>query len=423
MEHSRWKSFLGGNNTLYTLTVAIMVGILILLINQLDFIFSPIVVILSSIVVPFVVSILLYYLLNPLVDFMERHKITRIWAVTILYIVLAALLVGVIAILIPVLQGQITELTNSFPTFINDITDSVIGFVNNNINNQQIQDMFTQVESFITNSFSNIFDYLTQGLSGITSVISGITSVVITLVTAPIILFFLLKDDKKFFNGFIKVTPPKWRADVLRLSHQINNQVGSYVKGQLTVALVNGVLMYLGFTLIGLNYSGVLGIAGGFLSIIPYLGATLTVIPAFIVALFDSWVTVLLLMAVWAVIQFIEGNFVEPNVMGKQLQIHPLTIIVVLIVMGDLLGIIGLIFGIPIYAILKVLVVHIFRRIKLRYNEHYGDVAGEYNVEKLEYLDFGDDNIEETQHQFINDLSKKEDKENNQDSENEEKNE
>jgi len=420
MKRSRWKSFLGGNDTLYTLVVAILVGILILLINQLDFIFSPIIIILSSILVPFVISILLYYLLNPLVDFMERHKIARVWGVIILYVTLVALLVGVIAILVPVLQDQIIELVNSFPTFVNDITDAIMGFVNNNINNQQIQDMFTQLESFITNSFSNIFDYLTQGLSGITSVISSITSAVVTLVTTPIILFFLLKDDKKFFNGFIRATPPKWRSDVLRLSHKINNQVGSYIKGQLTVAVVNGVLMYIGFTLIGLNYSGVLGIAGGFLSIIPYLGATLTVVPAFIIALFDTWTTVLLLIAVWGVIQFIEGNFVEPNVMGKQLQIHPLTIIVVLIVMGDLLGLIGLVFGIPIYAILKVFVIHVFRGVKLRYNEHYGDVAGEYNVERLEYFDFGDDNIEETQRQFINELRKKEDKED-QNPENEEK--
>lgn len=414
MKQSKWKSFLGGNDTFYTLAVAIMVALLILIISQLDFIFNPIVTIISSILLPFVLSILLYYLLNPLVDFMERHKVNRIWGIVILYIVLAALLVGIIALLIPMLQGQVVSFINNFPAFVNDITDTVINFVNNNIPNEQIQNAVAQVESFISNSLSSITDYITQGLSGLTSVISGLTSAVVTIVTVPIILFFLLKDDRKMFSGFIKAMPPKWRPDVLRVSHKINTQVGSYIKGQLTVAVVNGLLMYLGFTLIGLNYSGILGIAGGFLSIIPYLGAALTFIPALIVALFDSFTRVLLLVAVWAVVQFVEGNFVEPNVMGRQLKVHPLTIIVVLIIMGDLLGVIGLIFGIPIYAILRVLVVHVFKKIKLRYNAHYGEVAGEYNVERMKQYDFGDNNIEVAQTQFIDDLIKKEQNENKQ---------
>lgn len=412
MKQSKWKSFLGGSDLAYTLAVVIMAGLLILILSQLNFIFDPIVTILSSILLPFVLSILLYYLMNPLVDFMERHKINRIWGVVILYIVLAVLLVGIIAILIPVLQDQVVSFINNFPTFVNDIIDAVINFVNSNIPNQQIQDMVAQVESFVTNSLSNITDYITQGLSGVTTVITGITSAVVTIVTVPIILFFLLKDDRKMFNGFIRAMPPKWRPDVLRVSHKINTQVGSYIKGQLTVAVVNGVMMYLGFTLIGLNYSGILGIAGGFFSIIPYLGAALTFIPAVIVALFDSFTRVLLLVAVWAVVQFVEGNFIEPNVMGRQLKVHPLTIIVVLIILGDLLGIIGLIFGIPIYAIIKVLVVHVFNKTKLRYNAHYGEVAGEYNVERMEQYDFGDDNIEVAQTQFIDDLVKKEQDEN-----------
>lgn len=169
--------------------------------------------------------------------------------------------------------------------------------------------------------------------------------------------------------------------------------------------------MWIGFSLIGLNYSGILAIAGGLASIVPYVGPTITFIPALIIALIDSWTTVLLLVLVWGAIQIAQGNFIEPNIMGKQMEVHPITIIVVLIVMGDLLGILGVLFGIPIYAIIKVIVVHLFEKFKIRYNKHYGDVAGDYHVQKMAQIDFGDDTIYETKQEFLQTIMKEENKE------------
>lgn len=401
MKQTRWKSFLGGNDIIYTLIIGVLASAFLFLVSQLGFIFGPIVTIISSILMPFIISILLYYLLVPIIDFLERNKIKRIWGVVLLYIILAFLLTGVIAILFPLLLDQVVSLINNFPSFVNDIIDSVITFVNSNIDNQQLQNLAVQFESFASNFFNNIFDYIIQGLSSLTSLISSITSFVITLVTVPIILFFLLKDNEQFFNGFLKIVPPKWRADILQISHEINTQVGAYIKGQLTVAVITGVLMMIGFSLIGLNYSGILAIAGGLASIIPYVGPTVTFIPALIIAVIDSWTTVLLLIIVWGIIQIIQGNFIEPNIMGKQLEVHPITIIVVLIVMGDLIGLLGVLFGIPIYAIIKVVVGHIFGKIKIRYNKHYGSIAGEYHVQKIDAVDFGDDNINKSKRQFL----------------------
>ena len=139
-----------------------------------------------------------------------------------------------------------------------------------------------------------------------------------------------------------------------------------------------------GFSIIDLEYNGVLAIIAGFTSIIPYIGPTLAFIPALVIALIDSWWMVAQLVLVWMVVQFIDGNLIEPNIMGKQLNVHPLTIIIVLLVMGDLIGVFGLIFGVPIYAILKVLVVYVFLQFKKRYNKYYGDVAGEYEVQPIE---------------------------------------
>lgn len=383
-KNTRWINFLGGKNLIFTLVAFILVGVFFLVFRELEFIFQPIVLIASNILMPFVIALLLYYLLVPIIDFLERHKIKRVWGVALLYIVLAALLVGMVAVAIPALQDQVVGLVQAFPGFIESISGSVMSWIDNLPADDSFNRFIEAAENWLGQLPQNIANYLQSGFSGLSSVISSVTNVVVTIVTFPIILFFLLKDADRFSNAVLGITPPNWRTGLIRIATEVNNQVGSYIKGQLLVAVTNGVLMYIGFTLIGLNYNGVLAVAGGFLSIIPYLGPTLTFIPAVIVAIIDSWGTVFQLILVWLAVQFIEGNLVEPNVMGRQLNVHPLTIIIVLLVMGDLLGIFGLIFGIPIYAILKVIVVYWFQRFKEHYNKYYGDVEGEYVVHSIE---------------------------------------
>lgn len=390
MKKTRWINFLGGNDLVYTLVVIILLGITFSLFNQVSYIFEPILILISNVLVPFVIALLLYYLFNPFVDFLEKHKVKRIYGVSILFLLLIGLLGLGVVLLFPFLQNQITDFVENFPSFIDSLLNSVTGWVENLPFGGEIETFIQEGESFVAGIPDNIDSYLSDGLSGLSSVMSSLTNLVVTLVTFPIILFFLLKDEQRFLNAVLSVSPPKWREDFVRVSSEVNSQVGAYVKGQLIIATSIGVMMFIGFTIIGLEYNGILAIIAGFTSIIPYIGPTLAFIPALVVALIDSWWMVLQLVLVWMAVQFIDGNLIEPNVMGKQLNVHPLTIIIVLLVMGDLIGLFGLIFGVPIYAILKVIVVHAFQQFKERYNRYYGDVAGEYEVKPIEVAVSGD---------------------------------
>lgn len=405
MKNTRWIKFLGGSNVLYTITVSLLLCLFIITMTKLDFIFGTLAVIISNILMPVIIALLLYYLFNPAIDFMEKHKIKRVWGIAILYISVILLLAGGIVLVIPLLENQISNLVETFPVFMDNFVNSVIAFVDDFSGNEIADNVISQVEGFVDSFSSDIGNYVSEGLTRFSSVVTGITSVVMTIVVAPIILFFLLKDAEKFTNGVLAVTPPKWRADLIRVATEINVKVGSYIKGQLAIAVANGVMIFIGFTIIDLDYSGILGLAGGILSLVPYIGPTLTFIPAFIIAVFTSWTEVLLLIAVWIVVQFVEGNFVEPNIMGRQLNIHPLTIIIILLIMGDLLGLFGLVFGVPIYAILRVIVNYIFQKFKLRYNKYYGDVAGKYHIGTTEITDFGDDNIYQAKDELIEELA------------------
>ncbi len=246
------------------------------------------------------------------------------------------------------------------------------------------------MNGWVSNIPSIVVDYFDTAVNGLTNVFSTVSNVVVVIVTFPIIAFFLLKDDEKFFSYAIKIIPPRFRKDVINIFATINDQVGSYIKGQLMISLSLGIMMFIGFTIIGLDYAGVLAIVATFTSIIPYVGAALAMIPAIIIALTTSWVMVLKLLIVWAVVQFVDGNLVEPNIMGKNLNVHPLTIIIVLLVLGDLLGFVGLVLGVPIYAISRVIATFVFRKFKQRYNKYYGDEAGYY-----ENTEFTPDNYQE----------------------------
>lgn len=394
MKKTRWINFLGGSNLVFTLVVLILFGILFFLFNQVSYIFTPLFVIVSNLLMPLVIALLLYYLLDPVVDLLEKWKIKRIFGVTILYAVIIAILVLGIGSLLPLLRDQVVSFVENFPDFIDSVVESVTGWLSTLPFGTEIETFIEEGENFLSEIPNNMNQYLSDGLSGLTSVVSGVTNFVVTLVTFPIILFFMLKDEQKFFNAVLGGVPPKWREDILRVSSEVNTQVGAYVKGQLIIASSIGVMMFIGFTIIGLDYSGVLAIIAGFTSIIPYLGPTLAFLPALVIALMDSWWMVVQLLIVWAVVQFVDGDLIEPNVMGRQLSVHPLTIVIVLLVMGDLLGLFGLILGVPIYAILKVIVVHFFQQFKKRYNKYYGDVAGEYEVKPIEIAvkrEHGDD--------------------------------
>lgn len=403
MKKTRWIKFLGASNLLFTLVVVILLGVIFYLFNKINYIFTPILVITSNILLPLVIAILLQYLFSPLIDFLEKHKVKRLYGVLLLYLLVIGITAVAAAFIYPVFEKQIISFISNFPSFIDKLVISLETWFDTLVLNTDLAAIIQEGKQIIATAIDDINLQVMDGFTGLTSVLSGITNVIVTLLLVPVILFFLLKDGQQFLKSVLKITPPKWRNNVISISSSIDTQVGSYIKGQVLVSLALGVMMFIGFTIIGLNYNGVLAVIATFTSIIPYLGATLAFVPALIIALIDSWWMVAKLIIVWLVVQFVDGNIVQPNIMGKQLNVHPLTIIIVLIVMGSFLGVVGLVFAVPIYAILKVLVTFIFQKFKERYNAYYGDVAGEYELKPVEIT------LEDTKktNSFIKSVTKK----------------
>lgn len=360
----RFKRFFLNNKFVLFLLVLLLVGLNIMVLTKVSFVFHPLTVLLKTILLPIILSGILYYLLNPLVDVMERWKIKRGWGILILYLAIGGILTIVVLAVIPVLRNQIMGLIANFPTYSENVREQFEELTGNKL--------FSQVQDTINMNWQDwwgtISTKATEILNSTWTKLGGFlgafTETVLSIVTVPFILFYLLKDGKKLPDKILSFLPIKSRTGAMHVLHDINHQISSFIRGQIIVSFCIGVLLYIGYMVIGLDYALILAIIASFTSVVPYLGPAIAITPALIVALVTSPVMLLKMIAVWTIVQLIEGKLISPQIMGKTLKIHPITIIFVILTSGNLFGVVGILLAVPGYAVLKVVVSHIFNMFK-----------------------------------------------------------
>lgn len=377
---SRFMKFIGGRDLVFGLIILILIGITIFVYHKVSFIFNPIVTIVSTLLPPIVLAFIAYYLLNPVVNLLERLRIKRIWGIIILILGISGILTGIILITAPIIETQIKDLIKFFPAYLKQMGESIQTWLQSSIFGVYYDEGYKWVVDNLSDLPSQIGAYIGGAYEGVRTFATTITNVIVALITFPIILFFLLKDGTRFKNYCLQLLPPKFRKDVNYILKNMDEQVGSYIQGQIIVATCIGILLYIGYLIIGLDYAIILALIAAVTSVVPYLGPTIAISPAIIIAIVHSPFMLLKLAIVWVSVQFLEGNFISPNVMGKTMKIHPLTIIIVLLVAGNLFGLVGVILGIPGYAILKVIVQYLYEKFKRRYNRFYGEEYGAYDL-------------------------------------------
>ncbi|MEI3613244.1 AI-2E family transporter [Pseudogracilibacillus sp. SO30301A] len=379
-QSSRFLKFIGGRDLFYILAFLILIGITIAIYRNISFIFHPIEVIFSTVAPPVILAFIAYYLLNPIVNLFEHWRIKRLWGITIIILGISGLLTGIILLTAPAIETQSKDLISNFPNYLSQLGADITSWFQNSFLGPYYDEGYNWLVSTLGDILQVIGTHIDGGFQGVKNVANIITSIVVVIITFPIILFFLLKDGKKFKSFSLKLLPPKFRKDAKEILDTMDTQVGSYIRGQIVVATVIGILLYIGYLIIGLEYAITLSVIAAVTSVVPYLGPTIAIIPAIIIAIIDSPFMLVKLAIVWAAVQFLEGNFVSPNIMGKTMKIHPLTIIIVLLVAGNLFGIVGVILGIPGYAILKVIITYLFDKFKRSYNKYYGEDEGPYEL-------------------------------------------
>lgn len=307
----------------------------------------------STILAPFIIALIISYVLNPIVTLLNQRKVPRTVAVLLIYAVFITSLSVIMLNLIPVFVTQLAELNEHIPQMTMQAESLMITLNDHPLLPDSIREgIYNSIERWEKGISTAISDYIDR-------IGSTINTLFIAFIV-PFIAFYILKDFKLIERGVITIVPKSYRKPTVKLLRDIDQALGNYIRGQFIVCVIVGLLAYIGYWLIDMPYPLLMASLVSIFNIIPYLGPFFGAAPAIIMAATVSWKMVLYVIIVNTLVQILEGNVVSPQVVGRTLHMHPLTIIFALLVGGELAGIIGLILAVPFFAVMKVIVQHIF---------------------------------------------------------------
>lgn len=360
----RKQSLLKSKTHFWTLQI-LLVLLIIYVSTKVSFLFEPIIVFASTLFTPILIAGILYFIFNPIVRLLEK-KLPRTLSILLIYLVFVAFIGFVLSAVGPVFTKQVTDLFNNIPSYVKQIQI----FIKQMSNSQWFTWIMNQDFVSVAKIESSIGEYLTslpENITGsLTSVFGVVTNIALTAVTVPFILFYMLKDGHRFPNLAVKILPDKYKNEGLKIFKDLYETLAAYIQGQLIVCLFVGTACFIGFWIAGVKYALILGLIIAVTNIIPYVGPFLGAAPAVIIAFLDSPTKALIALIIVVAVQQTDGNLLSPLIIGRRLNTHPLTIILLLIGAGSFGGILGMILAVPAYALLKAFTLNIVRLVRLR---------------------------------------------------------
>lgn len=349
------------DNKLFRAGLWILLVFLIILVgSHISFIFQPVLVILSTLFFPVLIAGVLYFASYPFVDWLQKQKVPRVFAIIILFLLLIGLLVLIIFTVGPALQREFRVFVMEVPQLLRELQKLVL-----TLEQIQLAPRFLGQETLdirelaeqVTSAVNSLFK---QFVAGITGIIEFMTNLFMIIILVPFILFYFLKDGSSMKSAVTGIIPEDYRTGARKTMSDIHMALSSYIQGLFIVCLAVGILGFIGFKIIGLNYALVLALFMLVTNVIPYLGPFIGAIPALIVGALDSPAMMFKVAAVIIIVQQIESLVIAPQVMGRKLSLNPLTIILILMVAGRLGGLLGMIIAVPLFAAGKILFSHVY---------------------------------------------------------------
>jgi predicted PurR-regulated permease PerM len=315
-------------------------------------------VVFSSILLPFLAGMVLAYFLDPVADRLEKAGFSRLLAAVTILVLFVILLVLALAIVGPIIASQLADFIARIPEYFTRLRNLLTSF--------DIEWLSSRVgiepqglEEGINSIFSSGSGMVSDLLASLWSGGRALVDVVGLLVVTPVVAFYMLVDWDRMVARVDDLIPRDNVATVRRLAREIDRSVAGFVRGQGTLCLILGTIYAIGLTLAGLNFGLLIGMFAGLISFIPYVGSmvglVLSVGVAF-VQFWPEWQMVALVAAIFFGGQFIEGNILQPNLVGKSAGLHPVWLMFALFAFGYLFGFAGLLVAVPAAAAVAVLV-------------------------------------------------------------------
>jgi predicted PurR-regulated permease PerM len=313
---------------------------------------------------PVALALVVVYLLNPLVTLLERRGVKRGYGVLIIYLAFLAVVSVTLSLLIPVISHQISRFIAKLPSYVEQVTDNVNQFAARRRWNFRIKLTTKEVRDYISNNREAIIGVL----GGVKSFAFGLIHVLITLIIGMILSIYILLDLPKIQAGIRSMLPEGRREEITGLAEKIGGALGGFFRGQLLVATFVGVASALGLTFFAkIPFAAVVGLIAGVFNLVPLIGPFIGAVPAVILGLLSGHpIRALYAAIVLLVVQQIDNHIISPNVMGRTVKLHPITVMLALLAAGSLFGIFGMLLIIPAIAAIKAVAQHLWSKRSVR---------------------------------------------------------
>ncbi|SDC60983.1 AI-2E family transporter [Shouchella lonarensis] len=343
----------------------IVIFLIIYLGSLVNFIFKPLAVLVQTLFAPIVIALVIYYLLRPFVNLLNK-KIPRGLSILIVFLALIGVITSAILYIVPIIQAQILDFIDNAPRYGKVVQQFAMDLQQQPAVQNLLHSSDLSIDNISETFSDNLQGYIESFLASIGAFIGAIANIIIVAVIIPFVLFYMLKEGKKAPLMILNLFPRREQEEGKKVLADLDKALSSYIQGQILVSACVGTLCLIWYLIIGLDYALVLAVVALFTNVIPFLGPWIGTAPAVIVALFHEPFTAVLVIIGVVVIQQVESNIFSPQIMGRQLSVHPITIIFVLLVASQLAGFVGILLAVPTYAVGKVIVQHTYRLIRIR---------------------------------------------------------
>ena len=320
---------------------------------------------LSEILLPFIMGLAIAYLLTPFVDRLERAGANRLAASLLIISIVVLLFVLVILLVAPVLGGQLASFIDNIPLYVTKLRALVT-----DPSRPWVQKLVGAGINF--NTDKGISDLVTQGVGYLTSFLKSLwsggralVSLFSLMVVTPVVAFYLIYDWHRMIAAADSWIPVNQRDTVRALAHEVDAAIAGFVRGQSAVCLILGSFYAVALTMSGLNFGLLIGLISGLITFVPYVGSMTGLVLALGVAVAQFWpdyYSILLVLGIFLVGQFLEGNVLSPKLVGESTGLHPVWVIFALLAFGYLFGFVGLMVAVPLAATIGVLARFALRR-------------------------------------------------------------
>lgn len=311
---------------------------------------------LLSILYPFLAAFIIAYLLKPLVNYFCRHRIPRSIGILIIYGVFTLIMVLLAVNLVPSLINELQKMMIKIP----DYTFKIQSFLRRVHYDYDRFNIPESVRIVIDENIEQLQFFNINLIQLITENIINFFSQIFLLVLIPLLVFYILKDLDNIKDAFMRAVPPKYRRRVRMLGEDIDTTLGAYVRSQFLISFLVASMVYVGLIILGVEFAIILAIINGITNIIPYFGPFIGAVPAVLVSLLESPLLALKVILMITFVQQVESHIISPTILGRNLKLHPIVVIFALLAGGNFFGFLGLIFAVPVLAVIRVIIKHFY---------------------------------------------------------------